>query len=101
MWMDLRLQHGIARLFSKTPRDKQELPFNDVASLIREFPAIKDWKYLESDGDELVAFCTQSVEAVFQAREAYGQEQAAERLARRTRGAVVSGSSTETAVREA
>ena len=42
MWMDLRLQYGIARLFAQGPRNRPELPFHDVPSLVQKLPAVRD-----------------------------------------------------------
>lgn len=96
MWMDIRLQYSVARLFAQGPRNKQELPFHNTATLIQKLPALRDWEYLQSHGPELVALCRDSVATVFEVHQASKKKKAAERAARRSSGpGIVSGSGIE------
>ncbi|KAK4233871.1 P-loop containing nucleoside triphosphate hydrolase protein [Achaetomium macrosporum] len=59
MWLDLKLQYAVARLFSQAKRSKgkQELPFKDIQGLVQNVPELKEWEHLEDSGVKLVEFC--------------------------------------------
>ena len=81
MYMDLRLQYAIARVFSKTQKDR--LGFNDIQGLATRVPDLKNWEHLATDGSALISFCMDSLPNIHDIWVAEKQKRTEERASQR------------------